>query len=185
MKNNSDRLENEQYVAREIDKLVIHTVAWEGSDYDIEDIDRFHREEHGWRMVGYHYVILKDGTIQKGRPDDMIGAHVRGHNSHSIGISMQGHGDKEEWTQEQWDSVIRLCLEKMEEFDIPVESVYPHNHFTDMKTCPGTLVDFPEVRRRISQADIEKIDPVETLPPLEIPTEDEIAKEIENADIHA
>jgi len=173
-------------MAREINKLVIHTVAWEGSDYDIEDVDRFHREERGWRMVGYHYMILKDGTIQDGRPDDMIGAHVKGHNSHSIGISMQGHGDKEEWTEEQWGSVIDLCRKKMDEYDVPVDEVYPHNHFTDMKTCPGTLIDFSEVRQRISNRSLDNVEKVKVQPPeeLEIPSEEELADEIKNAEIH-
>lgn len=40
--------------------------------------------------IGYHYVISRDGTVQKGRPDNFAGAHVNGHNSHSLGICMVG-----------------------------------------------------------------------------------------------
>ena len=162
-----------------IEKLVIHTAAAEGSWYDIEDIDEWHRER-GWKMVGYHYFILKDGTIQRGREDHMIGAHVKGHNTGSLGICLQGHGDKEEWTSEQWDSVISLCLRKMDEYDIPVEEIYGHRAFTDRKTCPGTKVDMDEVREKIDLASIGEIEPVPVQPPedIKVATIDELSDEI-------
>ena len=47
-------------------------------------IDSWHRAR-GWNGIGYHYVILRDGTVQPGRPEDAVGAHCVGHNAHSIG----------------------------------------------------------------------------------------------------
>lgn len=44
----------------------------------------------GWADIGYALVILRDGTIEAGRPLDEIGAHVAGHNHDSIGICMVG-----------------------------------------------------------------------------------------------
>lgn len=41
-------------------------------------------------MIGYHYVIRLDGTVDKGRPDDMPGAHVEGYNRRSLGICLIG-----------------------------------------------------------------------------------------------
>ena len=39
-----------------------------------------------WSDIGYHFVILRDGKVEAGRPIERAGAHVRGHNHDSIGI---------------------------------------------------------------------------------------------------
>lgn len=75
---------------RPIDLIVIHCSATpEGKHFDLEDIDRMHKAR-GFAMVGYHYIVLLDGTVQKGRPDAIAGAHVQGFNKHSIGICYIG-----------------------------------------------------------------------------------------------
>ena len=53
------------------------------------DIDRWHKAR-GWSRIGYHYVVRRDGTIERGRPDEHIGAHCNGHNAHSIGVCYEG-----------------------------------------------------------------------------------------------
>lgn len=79
---------------RTINHLVIHCSATvEGKDFNAKDIDRWHKQK-GWKGIGYHYVIKLDGTIEKGRPDSEIGAHVQGHNTNSIGICYIGGIDK-------------------------------------------------------------------------------------------
>ncbi len=55
----------------------------------VEDIDSWHRAR-GWSMIGYHWVIYQDGTIHAGRPESFAGAHVRGYNSHAIGVCYVG-----------------------------------------------------------------------------------------------
>jgi len=42
--------------------------------------------------MGYHYLIRRDGRIQRGRPINRTGAHAKanGHNNKSIGISLVG-----------------------------------------------------------------------------------------------
>ena len=80
---------------RTINKIVIHNACTpEGKYFDIDDIRRWHTsrppEGRGWSDVGYHYVVLLDGTIQLGRMLNVPGAHVGGHNSKSIGICYIG-----------------------------------------------------------------------------------------------
>ena len=53
------------------------------------DIDRYHRSL-GWKGCGYHYVIPTDGTIEVGRPEEVVGAHCKNHNRHSIGVAYVG-----------------------------------------------------------------------------------------------
>ncbi len=75
---------------RTITLLICHcTATIEGKHYTAEDVDAWHRAR-GWKMIGYHYLILLDGTIQKGRPEEMVGAHCLNHNQHSIGVCYVG-----------------------------------------------------------------------------------------------
>lgn len=73
-----------------IDYLAVHCSATPADgDFDASDIRRWHRER-GFRDIGYHYVITRSGEVQKGRPDDMAGAHERKINRRSISICLVG-----------------------------------------------------------------------------------------------
>ncbi len=50
-------------------------------------------------MVGYHYYIKLDGTIQEGRNLEEVGAHCKGHTAASIGIGLEGgkNADGSKW----------------------------------------------------------------------------------------
>ena len=54
-----------------------------------QDIHSWH-VSNGWTGIGYHFFVRKDGTIYRGRPLDVVGAHVQGMNSCSIGICAEG-----------------------------------------------------------------------------------------------
>ena len=65
--------------------LVVHCSATPASrDIGAKEIDLMHRQK-GWRCIGYHYVIRRDGRVEAGRPENEPGAHVEGHNGHSLG----------------------------------------------------------------------------------------------------
>lgn len=75
---------------RQITEIIVHSTATpKGMNATAQDIDRWHRLK-GYDCIGYHYVILKNGMIQKGRPIEKIGAHCKGHNAESIGIAYVG-----------------------------------------------------------------------------------------------
>ena len=44
----------------------------------------------GFKAIGYHYYITKDGQVHHCRPEDMPGAHARRYNAHSIGVCYEG-----------------------------------------------------------------------------------------------
>ena len=46
--------------------------------------------KRGWKDIGYHYYITRDGQVHEGRPVWKIGAHCKDHNKHSIGICYEG-----------------------------------------------------------------------------------------------
>ena len=87
---------------RDVRKIVIHCSASPlNRGDDVHTIDGWHREKD-WSGVGYHMIILEDGTIQKGRDFDKRGAHTHGHNNNSLGICrIGGYGSKYDATPEQ------------------------------------------------------------------------------------
>ena len=75
---------------RRIDLLIVHCSATKVTqDYSVEDLEACHRAR-GYKCTGYHYYITKDGQLHLCRPEEMIGAHARRYNAHSIGICYEG-----------------------------------------------------------------------------------------------
>ena len=123
---------------RQINEIIIHCSATcEGVPYTAADIDLGHRQQ-GWTLIGYHYVIRLDGTIEQGRPPEMAGAHCTGHNAHSIGICYIGGLDrdgrpKDTRTQLQKDVLWSLVQSLLRQY--PGATVHGHNEFA-AKDCP-------------------------------------------------
>lgn len=107
------------------------------------EIRKWHTEERGWRDIGYHYVVKRDGTIELGRPVEIAGAHAAGHNADSIGICMVGGMDKKtgkavnDYTDEQWASVEVLVRGLAAKYGVPDSGILGHNDVTTTKSCPN------------------------------------------------
>lgn len=123
---------------RTIDRIIIHCAATpEGKYFDIKDIDRWHKRR-GFKGCGYHYVILLDGTIQRGRPEYSMGAHCKGYNGNSIGVCYIGGLDtegnaKDTRTKEQKHALKVLVNTLTDRYKLA--SVHAHNEFAN-KACP-------------------------------------------------
>lgn len=127
-------------------RLVIHSLDtppdWRE---DIREIDRWHREERGWKCIGYHYVIWRNGAITMGRPLWAIGAHVQGWNSTSVAIALSGgKGSRrtdyflDNYTEDQDDGLTLLVNAlQLRYADPPLELCGHHEHPTAGKECPG------------------------------------------------
>ena len=75
---------------RKITDIIVHCTATpEGQAQTIAQIRADHKKR-GYSDVGYHYVILLDGTIALGRDVDYVGAHCKNYNAYSIGVSYVG-----------------------------------------------------------------------------------------------
>ena len=125
---------------RKITKIIIHCAATpEGKDFTVQQIDQWHRQR-GFRCIGYHFVIYRDGSIHKGRPIEQAGAHTTGQNAHSIGICLiggcaaDGKTPKDTRTEAQRAALIKLVNELRSQF--PAASVHGHNEFA-AKACPS------------------------------------------------
>jgi N-acetylmuramoyl-L-alanine amidase len=76
---------------REIKRVFVHcSDSYAHMNINADIIREWHVNERGWNDIGYHYVILRNGEIENGRPVEIIGAGVKGHNSNSIHICMIG-----------------------------------------------------------------------------------------------
>jgi N-acetylmuramoyl-L-alanine amidase len=88
-----DSLQEMVYDLRSISRPVTTTIVHWTSNYindnhiDAEIIKQDHAAR-GWETIGYHYIIRRDGSIQRGRSPNQVGAHAsNSHNIYSIGIS--------------------------------------------------------------------------------------------------
>jgi N-acetylmuramoyl-L-alanine amidase len=107
-------------------------------DWDAEDIRKIHVDENGWSAIGYHYIIKRDGSVDRGRPHNAVGAHTRGYNSHSIGLCLIGGMAPDgspafNFTKEQMISLNVKVAELKKEY--PEATIHGHNEFAD-KACP-------------------------------------------------
>lgn len=125
---------------RKIEKIIIHCTATPPkSNIGVSEIDAWHKEK-GWKGCGYHYVIKRDGEIQKGRRVEEIGAHTKGFNAKSIGIALVGGVDKngkakDTKTKKQEESLRALLGELLREFEGAV--VLGHRDLDKNKECPS------------------------------------------------
>lgn len=70
----------------------------------IEIIHNYHKNSRGYAGIGYHFYIRRDGSIYRGRDENMQGAHAYGANSDSIGVCFEGNLNEEYLTKEQIES---------------------------------------------------------------------------------
>lgn len=73
-----------------VDFLAVHCAATPAtSDIGAAEIKSWHRAK-GWVDIGYHFVIRRNGVVEKGRPADMPGAHEPKINRSSIAVCLVG-----------------------------------------------------------------------------------------------
>ena len=131
---------------RKIEHIIIHCSASPNGDDRVtrDVIDRWHRER-GWNGIGYHWVIECDGGVAEGRPESVVGAHVEGQNSNSIGVCMVG---TDRFSEAQWVALTALVDDLESRY--PSADVKGHRDYSPdlngdgiiqprewMKTCPG------------------------------------------------
>jgi len=113
--------------------LVVHCAdTSDEQQLDARDIHRMHLG-FGWHGVGYHRIICRDGSVQNGRPDFWIGAHVKGFNEVSLGVCLIGRNN---FTSAQFDSLENLLREWKNDYPAAVICGHCDFDYTD-KTCPN------------------------------------------------
>jgi N-acetylmuramoyl-L-alanine amidase len=130
-------------VREKTDYIAIHCSATsEKQNIGAADIDKWHRKQ-GWQAIGYHYVIRRDGTVEQGRDEKVVGAHVQGFNEVSVGICMAGGVDandvnkaKNNFTEAQFASLKKLLVDLKSRY--PKAKIQGHRDFPNVKkACPS------------------------------------------------
>ena len=104
-------------------------------------IDSWHRKDNHWKFgIGYHYVIRRNGAIEEGRPEWMVGAHCLHHNAHSIGVCYEGgydaRGQPADTRTAEQKQAMRTLLEQLHQ-RYPRALIVGHRDLDPTKDCPG------------------------------------------------
>ena len=125
---------------RVITLLIIHCSAVKPDQTSsVAQIDTWHRQR-GWKLgIGYHYVVRRNGEIEHGRPEWMIGAHCLNHNAHSIGICYEGgldaRGQPDDTRTAEQKASLRRLLEDLHR-RYPRALIVGHHDLDPKKACP-------------------------------------------------
>lgn len=129
-----------------------------------KEIDKYHATK-GFEItcsghiyhVAYHYLILKSGQIQKGRPERCEGAHAKNYNSY-LGISVVGDFDSRDNPKgekgptqpnpKQMAALVRLSRQLMLRYHIPASHVVRHSDVAATR-CPGDRFPFGALLRQL------------------------------------
>lgn len=124
---------------RNIKEIIVHCTATpEGRPVTIKEITNWHKQR-GFSTIGYHYVVMLDGSVQKGRDVNVSGAHCTNHNSISIGVCYVGGCDKNMNAKDtRTDAQKRALLDLLKRLRImyPSAKIYGHRDFAN-KACPS------------------------------------------------
>ena len=120
--------------------LIIHCSAVRPDQQSsVAQIDSWHRKRGFHLGVGYHYVVRRDGEIEKGRPEWLTGAHCKNHNAHSIGICYEGglniRGQPDDTRTEAQKASMRRLLEELH-LRYPRAIIIGHHDLNPLKDCP-------------------------------------------------
>ena len=128
---------------KKTDSIIIHCAATKASmDIGYKEIRKWHVEDNGWDDVGYHFIIRRNGQLEKGRPEGYSGAHAPSYNGRSIGICLVGgmaeDGSAENnFTLEQFLTLKDLVNMVMDKYS-DITEVLGHCDVQDNKpNCPG------------------------------------------------
>ena len=128
---------------KKTDSIIIHCAATKPSmDIGYDEIRKWHVDQNGWDDVGYHFIIRRNGQLEKARPEGYSGAHAPSHNGRSIGICLVGgmaeDGSAENnFTLEQFLTLKDLVNMIMDKYS-DITEVLGHCDVQDNKpNCPG------------------------------------------------
>lgn len=125
---------------RKIKHLVVHcTDSPDDLDIGFKQINEWHRQQ-GWLSskskvsCGYHYIVRRDGRVERGRLDEETGAHVKSLNKDSLGVVWVGRKSP---TNAQYNTLMTLINGLRDKYDIDIENVIGHCEVDENKTCPN------------------------------------------------
>ena len=127
-------------IFREVTELIIHaTDTVTNKDIGAVEINNL-QVELGHDGIGYHYIIRRDGRLQRGRPPNNNGEHAatNGHDQYSIRLALVGginvsagennatdYRSAQAFTREQFTTLEKFCNSFYRKY--PGGQVFGHN----------------------------------------------------------
>lgn len=111
--------------------LTIHCSATPGSrDIGAKEITSMH-VQRGFRTIGYHHIVRRDGTVELGRPETETGAHVEGFNKDNLGICLVGGVNaagkpENNYTSAQLVALAKLVARLQAKYGLPDSAIKGH-----------------------------------------------------------
>lgn len=139
--------------------IIHHSAIEQHKNVTPIDIHKAHLKR-GYKGIGYHFYITKEGYIYRGRPVCYVGAHCHNHNYNSIGICFEGNFDIDYLTENQISSYQQLIAYLFQELP-SLTDVKFHRDF-NATACPGKhitldkLTACPEVFEKKMITDINE-----------------------------
>lgn len=127
---------------REINLIVVHCSASDdGQDIGRDEIKAMHLAR-GFADVGYHYIIRRNGVIEIGRLEEVMGAHAEGYNAASLGVCLVGGVEADDklraefnFTRSQMRALEGLLIDLTKRF--PKAEIRGHKDLPNVaKACP-------------------------------------------------
>lgn len=126
-------------VRKRTSRIILHHAA--ASICDVRTVHTWHLKR-GFSGIGYHFLVRKDGTIERGRAENLVGAHAAGNNSNSIGICFEGNFEIETMGEAQKNAGKELIAYLCNKYGIDV--VIRHKDVAST-ACPGKNFPFEEI----------------------------------------
>lgn len=145
-------------IKRDITEVVVHaTESYTDKDIGAIELNNIHNEL-GHDGIGYHYVIRRDGRLQRGRPINRNGEHapLNGHDVYSIGLVLVGglnissggenpidFRSAQAFTREQYTTLEKFLRSFYRKY--PGGQVFGHNDIDELELDPYfDVVDYIE-----------------------------------------
>lgn len=124
---------------RSTTRIILHHAA--ASKCTAQQIHSWHLA-NGWVGIGYHFFVRKDGSVYRGRPETVVGAHAGNNNYDSIGVCFEGSFDREEMPAAQKQAGMELVAYLKQKYGI--STVQRHSD-VNATGCPGKNFPFKEI----------------------------------------
>ena len=158
-----------QNISRTITSMIVHwTETHTNRNIGSEEINDYHLDL-GIAGIGYHYVIRRDGSIQRGRPVNQDGEHTPDFNTGSIGVvfvgginAPSGTDNSENFvsaqslTRTQINSFDHLCRAFLNRFDDGY--IFGHNDLDEDEFDPGfDVIEYVKSRFDVADYSVEDL----------------------------
>lgn len=134
--------EKQTEYTRNVNEVIVHITA-SNDNATVADIKAGHIAR-GFSDIGYHWIVDREGIVHKGRSESIIGSHVAGYNTDTIGISYIARGsdsDQNGTYGRYMTDIQRSALERqiaviLKRYGLTIKDVSGHNQYNLGKACP-------------------------------------------------